>query len=331
MFASEPLSWQTLLTAWSLPPVAGVLIAVLAVLYLWATTRTKEWPKRNTVSFLAGLGVLTFSVGGSVNSYSGVLFSMHMAQHLLLITVAPALLVLGHPLELLRRGTVGQTRRWLGRVKHSRLVAGLTHPLPGIAYYAAVVVVTHLSPFLQLALTDSWLHALELALYVSSGYLLLLPILGREPIRRHLAHFTRLLVLLASMIVDTVVGVTLMMTLVMPFPVYAAQARDWGPALVQDLHWGGAAMWVGGDTLMAALALIVMATWVKAPSGINDLGPWLESARRNALAGTRPESPASNQLADSNGIDSDEEALRAYNNMLARLAEHDRDTRGPPV
>ncbi|HJP78233.1 MAG TPA: hypothetical protein VJ914_28420 [Pseudonocardiaceae bacterium] len=70
-------------------------------------------------------------------------------------------------------------------------------------------------------------------------------------------------------------------------------------------------MWVGGDILMVTIAIIVISRWVSAADRGNDLGPWLESARRSALGGD----PASTQ-----DIDDDEDALRAYNAMLARLA-----------
>ncbi len=130
------------------------------------------------------------------------------------------------------------------------------------------------------------------------------------------------------MVVDTVVGLTLLMTTFEPFPAYAATGRTWGPGLIEDLHWGGAAMWIGGDVLMLALVAIVIGRWVNSPGGGADLGPWLESARRCALAGTGDQ--ASTYLASREDIDEDDEALRAYNAMLARLAADDARQRRSP-
>lgn len=312
-----PLNWHTLVTTWDMPVVPAMLIGVAAVAYLWASRRADGWRARETVAFLAGLGVTLVAVGGSVNAYSDVLFYMHMVQHLLLIMVVPALLVLGKPLELLRRTATGRTRRVLAGAARSRVVAVLTHPAVSFVYYAAVVVGTHLTSFQQSALTQPWVQALEEALYLSSGYLLLLPVLGSEPIRRTMSHLMRLVSLFAAMVVDTVVGVTLMMTPYMPFPAYGEVERDWGPSLIDDLHWGGATMWVIGDLLMAVLAVIVITRWVNTPGGMRDLGPWLESARRSALG--QPDREVGG--AD---IDDDEEALRAYNAMLARLKRGER-------
>lgn len=296
---TAPLNWHTVLTAWDMPVLGAVLVVLAAVLYLWAARRARPWPVGRTAWFLAGLVVIVIAVGSSVNAYSGVLFSMHMAQHLLLIAVAPTLLILGRPLALAGDKPV-----------LSRVVRLAAHPLPALAVYVAVVVGTHLTPFLQNALTHPALHGLEEALYLLAGLLILLPVLGDAPIRPPLPPVLGLVVLFFGMVVDTIVGVTLLMTPHEPFPAYAAVTRDWGPDLVQDLHWGGAAMWVGGDILMAALAIIVIGRWVSAPDRGNDLGPWLEAARRSALGSQ-----------DTGGdIDDDEEALRAYNAMLGRLA-----------
>ncbi|RSD13585.1 cytochrome c oxidase assembly protein [Amycolatopsis eburnea] len=294
-----PLTWSALLTEWDLPVPAVILLGAIAAGYLVAAVRRPGWPWGRTGTFLAGIGLAVFAIGGAVNAYSDVLFSMHMAQHLLLIMVVPALLLLGRPFDLVQ-GRLRRAGRTLGVV---------THPAVGFAGYTAVVVGTHLTPFLQHALISPLVHGIEELLYLGSGLLLLLPLVGVRPGRPPLSHLARLVVLFGAMVVDAVVGVVLMMTPSEPFPAYAAVVRDWGPGLVEDLHWGGAAMWVGGDALMAALAVFVIGRWMSAMDRGDDLGTWLESARRSAL-----------DLGEGTAVDDDEEALRSYNAMLARLA-----------
>lgn len=305
------LTWYVALTAWDMPLAVAVVLVLAAAGYLCAVVRARTWPTGRSACFLAALAVTAIAVGGSVDVYSGVLFSMHMVQHLLLIMVIPALFILGRPLELLRTARGERARRIPAR---RRIMRVLTHPAVAFPYYAAVVVGTHLTPFQQDALLHPWLHGVEELLYLSSGYLLLLPILGGEGAPRTLSYLMRLVVLLGGMVVDTIVGVILLMTPTEPFPAYAASGRTWGPSPLDDLHLGGAIMWVGGDVLMAALAIIVISQWVNSPGQGNDLGTWLESARRSAVGG-----------ADSDlDLDDDEEALRAYNAKLARLADRER-------
>ncbi|HVW43412.1 MAG TPA: cytochrome c oxidase assembly protein [Amycolatopsis sp.] len=298
-----------------MPAVVAVVLLLAAVLYAVGVLRVRHWRIRDAIWFYLGLLVFAVAAGGSTNAYSTTLFTVHMAQHLLLIMVVPALVLLGRPLELLRRASGPAWRRRLGRVARGRLGAVLTHPAFAFVYYAVVVTGTHLTPFQQSAATHPWLHGVEELLYLSSGYLFLLPIVATEPSGRRLAPLLRLVVLFAGMVVDTVVGVTLLMTPQPPFPAYVDPGRGWGPAALDDLHWGGAMMWVGGDLLMAALAIVVITAWVTSSStGGSDLGSWLESARRSALTGD------GGTLDPSVDLDEDEEALRAYNAMLAKLS-----------
>lgn len=62
--------------------------------------------------------------------------------------------------------------------------------------------------------------------------------------------------------------------------------------------------------------------WVNAPDHGNDLGPWLDAARRSALG---------HDIGSAQDIDNDEDALRAYNAMLARLAARERRSDDRPA
>ncbi len=220
-----PLSWHTLTTVWEMPPAAAILLATAAALYLAGVCMTPGWSLQCTAWFYAAIAIAAVAMGGSINVYSGVLFSMHMAQHLLLIMVVPALIVLSRPLELARRTATERVRRAITRTARSRVVAVATHPMVTFAYYAAVVVGTHLTSFQQTSLTHGWAHGLEETLYLSSGYLLLLPVLETEPISRPMPQLMRLITLLFSMGVDTIVGITLLMTQHELFPAYATVDR----------------------------------------------------------------------------------------------------------
>lgn len=313
---TTPLTWHALITVWAMPTVVGVVIVGAALCYLWGVRRAGRWRIWRTVSFLAGLAVTALAVGSSVNAYGGVLFSMHMAQHLLLIAVAPALLVFGRPMALVAECVRGRTRRVLRGLARGRIAAVVLHPLVALAFYAAVVAGTHLTPFPQSMATSSTVHAVEELLYLASGYLLLSCVFGDRPVRRPLPPLMGLVVLLVGMAVDAIVGVVLMMTPTEPFAAYGAGSRSWGPSPVEDLHWAGAAMWVGGDVLMAVLAIIVLARWVYGADRGPDLGPWLQAARRSAVGMPRESTV---------DIDDDDDALDAYNAMLARLAAQDDD------
>ncbi|MGH3627840.1 MAG: cytochrome c oxidase assembly protein, partial [Sciscionella sp.] len=235
-------------------------------------------------------------------------------QHLLLIMVVPALLVLGRPITLLTGGTDRVAKSGLA-VLRSAPARLATFPGVGLALYAMVLVLTHLTGFMTLMFQRVWAHDLEIVLYVSSGYLFLLPSMGVEPIQRWLPYPLRVFLLMIGMTVDTVVGVVLMMQAQNPFAPFNGLQRGWGPAPLTDIHTGGAIMWVFGDLLMLALVVAVIAAWMNDTEHQNDTGAWLESARRSAFAANN----GGVELNADTDLDSDEAALDAYNAMLAGL------------
>ena len=62
-------------------------------------------------------------------------------------------------------------------------VTMLTRPAAGLLLYAATIIATHLTGFMDQMAQHAWLMTGEQVLYVVAGYLFLLPLLGEEPIR----------------------------------------------------------------------------------------------------------------------------------------------------
>ncbi len=50
-----------------------------------------------TVSFAAGLLTIVIALDSPIDTYADQLFWVHMLQHILLLTVAPPLILLGRP------------------------------------------------------------------------------------------------------------------------------------------------------------------------------------------------------------------------------------------
>lgn len=315
-----PLTLSRLVGTWSAAPVTDVVVVLLAVLYLSRAHLRRpadaaRWPVGRTVAFLASLMVAFVTISSGIDGYGHELFYLHMCEHLLLIMVVPVLFVLGQPLRLLQEGSdrvARHSRAWLD----GRTAAVLTFPILGVAIYAAVLVGTHLTGFMQSMLLDMRLHDLEIVLYLVGGYLYLMPLMGHEPLRRELSYPLRLFMLFLGMMADTIVGVVLMLTAREPFPAYAAQGRTWGPGLLDDIHTGGGIMWVAGDGLMFVIIVLVISQWMADTERQNDTGKWLEAARRSALAGQGVDAVDPD---DDRDIDDDEAALAAYNRMLSRL------------
>src|SRR5215467_4505395 len=91
---------QALLGSWSVDPMLTMGLSILGFVYLrgWGILHGLNpdlFPLWRLVSFLAGLLFFWISVSSPLDAFSSLLLSAHMVQHLLLLMVAPALILLG--------------------------------------------------------------------------------------------------------------------------------------------------------------------------------------------------------------------------------------------
>lgn len=337
-----PFSWLEILSRWQFAPVVTGFVVVAAGLYLWGVRRVRRrhparpWPLRRTALFLAGLAVVVIATQSGIGRYDDVLYYDHMMQHLLLLMVAPPLLVVGQPATLLLHASRNPLHTWAKKTLRSRVVAAITWPPFGVALYVAVIVGTHLTGFMNLVESNGAVHDGEHALYLASGYLYFLPLIGREPIRWRVSYPSRIFLLFIAMPVDAFTGLVLGSQGGNPFPALAQHRPRWAPPPISDVHIGGAVMWVGGAGIMFGLVLAVFFAWSRETRRDGGLG-WLESARRSnfaALVSAHQDaeagdtgsvfgaaSPAGGAGAARGGRESvdDDEALAAYNAFLARI------------
>jgi putative copper resistance protein D len=299
---------------------------IAAGLYLWGVLRVRRrhparpWPLRRTAAFLGGLGVVVIATQSGIGSYDDVLFWDHMVQHLLLLMVAPPLLIVGQPATLLMHASRNPVHTWTKRLLRSHVVTAITWPPVGIALYAGAVVGTHLTGFMNLVLANDAVHEAEHALYLVAGYLYFLPLIGREPIRWRVSYPSRIFLLFMAMPVDAFTGVALGSEHGNPFPDLAQGRPAWAPSPVDDVHIGGAVMWVAGAGIMFALMMAVFFAWSRQARADGGLG-WLEAARRSnfaTLVRAQPDASGAAPVSDSETVD-DDDHLAAYNAFLARI------------
>jgi cytochrome c oxidase assembly factor CtaG len=316
---------------WQFAPVVTGFVVLAAGLYVWGVLRVRRrhparpWPAWRTAMFLGGLAVVVIATEAGIGSYDDVLFWDHMVQHLLLLMVAPPMLVVGQPATLLMHASRNPVHTWTKKLLRSRVITLLTWPPLGTAMYAATIVGTHLTGFMNIVLTNSSVHDAEHALYLVVGYLYFLPLIGREPIRWRVSYPTRIFLLFIAMPVDAFTGLALGSESGNPFPALADGRPAWAPSPLNDVHIGGAVMWVGGAGIMFALVMAVFFAWSRVVRTDGGLG-WLESARRANFAavvggqqGADPAAPRQvNQASGTQNVD-DDEHLAAYNDYLARL------------
>ncbi len=319
-----PFGWGPLLHDWKFVPGWTVFAVLLLAGYLMLFVRGRGSGDRSVHParagcFAFGLLLLVATVSSAIDTYAMSAFWVHMVEHLLLIMGVPALLVLGHPLAVVRASVPGSRRHRVDAVLQSWPVSVATHPLVGMLCYAGVIVGTHLTSFMDQMVLHPWLMPVEQVLYVASGWLMLLTLIGDEPIRWRLPYLLRFGLVFVGMIPDTVVGLVLLQTNNDPFPLMFAQHPGWAPAPLHDLQLGGGLMWVVGDGMMMCYGVgLIVALAAGQGARSHMIGPWLESVRRQALV-DHVAASGDTEGYSGDDVDVDDDALAAYNRMLARL------------
>ena len=86
------MSW----TAWSLDP-GLVYVGLAAGLYVLGSRGRGRPRPLQALAYFASLLTIVLALDSPIDYYADQLFWVHMVQHLLLLTVAPPLLLLGRP------------------------------------------------------------------------------------------------------------------------------------------------------------------------------------------------------------------------------------------
>lgn len=322
-----PLTWHAFFTTWNLH--AGWLVACAALLVAYfaclsAAHRRGDRPVGpvRIACFVLGVVSLCVCLSSAVDAYAMSLFWMHMIEHLTLIMLVPALLVLGHPLTVLRASGGERWQAGFDRFMYSLPVAIVTHPFVGMAVYAVVVFYTHLTPFMDRMADNPHLMVAEQLAYICAGWLMLLPLIGEEPIRWQTPYLLRLALLIVAMIPDTFVGIILLQTQKDPFPMYMGMRPPWATSALHDLDIGGSLMWSLGDGLMMLLCVGIVVSLISGQTSDRILGPWLESVRTNTF-NEHIERTGGHVDGERGATIDDDDALAAYNDMLQRLGRRD--------
>ncbi|MDW3178681.1 MAG: cytochrome c oxidase assembly protein [Acidimicrobiia bacterium] len=250
---------------WEPRPDVWLLIAALLSGYWWSVTRLRQKlaeptppPSRAMWSrFVAGVVVLWFAVDWPMDRLGDdYLFSAHMVQFLLVTMVAAPLLVSGVP-SWLQTELLGPAHR---------LVRYLARGPGALGLFQVVLVGTHLPGVVALYTSNSLVHFALHALWILSGCLFWLPILGAEPVTAPLTPAGKVVYLIAATIVPTVPAGFLTWAQAPLYDSYASAPRVWGISPVEDLQMAGLIMKLGGGLILWSFILFVFATWASGES-----------------------------------------------------------------
>lgn len=232
---------------------AGVYLAGVGPLrrrHHWAD----EAPRWRIVAFLSGIAVLFLALTGPLHTLSdNYLLSAHMVQHMLLMLVMPALLLIGLPAWLVR-----PLIRPRFMMRTARL---LTHPATAFALYNAVFIGWHFPEAYNWALTNHDVHIVQHLMFMVVATIMWWPVVNPVPELARLNSPLQLLYLFAFGIPMSVVSAFITMSDSVVYPWYNAAPRVLGLSALEDQQLGGLIMWVPGMLVYWIAVTIVFLRW----------------------------------------------------------------------
>ena len=233
-------------------PVTAALI-LLALVYMrgWVRVRRLDLHLINgwrAVSFLVGLFFIWAAVASPLAALDHEMLTAHMAQHLLLMTLAPPLIWLGAPVKALLGGLPPLfVQVVIAPIFCSPLIKGFGKTLtqPAIAWFgaAATLVGWHISALFMLGMRSGVGHAIEQSSFLVTGLLFWWPVVRPWPTITELPEWSILLYLfLATLPCDILSGFLVFCDRVV-YPAYFASTQPFGLSVLQDQQCAGALMW----------------------------------------------------------------------------------------
>jgi putative membrane protein len=231
---------------------------ISAVLLLVALVYLREWLRVawlvphgvkgwRVCSFLVGLLLVWVALDSPLSFLDKDLLTVHMVQHLLLMTLAPPLILLGAPWKLLPQRPGQRLVELVARPLHSapmrQLGRRLLHPAVGWIGATATLVAWHIPSIFMLGMRSQMWHGIEQASFLVTGLLFWRPVV--EPSRNTLKwpeSSILLYLFFATLPCDILSGFLVFCDRVV-YPVYLSSPRQFGMTALEEQQCAGALMW----------------------------------------------------------------------------------------
>lgn len=209
--------------------ISGALIFA-AFLYLRGWLHLRRYDHNvaawRASSFLIGLFFVWFATASPLAALDHEMLIAHMIQHLLLMTLAPPLILLGLP-----------------RKPHARGLFRVVNP--ALCWFAAAgaLIVWHIPSVFMLGLRSPIWHGIEQASFLASGLLFWWPVVLPPASASKWPESSILLYLfLATLPCDILSGFLVFCDRVV-YPVFVSSPRSFGLSALEDQQCAGALMW----------------------------------------------------------------------------------------
>jgi putative membrane protein len=245
---------------------ASLIFAALIYLRGWLRLRrldadgVQAW---HGGGFILGLFFIWLAIASPLSALDHEMLTAHMIQHLLLMTFAAPLILLGAPVKTLLHGLPHRLVHGMGRLFQSagvrHVLSSLTHPAICWLGAAGTLVVWHIPAVFTLGLRSQMWHGIEQASFLATGLLFWWPVVQRLPTSLKWPEWSILLYLfLATLPCDVLSGFLVFCDRVI-YPVYFSSSQPFGLSALEDQQCAGALMWTCVTLVYLIAAAIVTA------------------------------------------------------------------------
>jgi putative membrane protein len=258
----------------SAPPL--VACAVAAALYaLGGRGRAGSGPRGRRwreAAFYGGVATVFVVLEPPFDNWADTSFALHMAQHVLLLTVAPPLLVLGRPWPRMwmpfpaaarRTAARGLARgRWSAPLRLATRT--LTRPPVAVAMLAAVLATWHVPALYGAAVRNEGIHFLEHASFLVAALVFWGPLLDAPPVRARIDHLRRATWFVAAALPGFIIALVLAYASRPLYPVYTHLShRAFGLSAAGDQQLAAGIMWVPGSLAYFIAFVVSIYRWLE--------------------------------------------------------------------
>jgi putative membrane protein len=272
---AAPVTPHDIWAAWSWEP--GVVLSLSLAAVLYAAGAMAVWRnagpgrgirKHQAAAFALGWLTLVIALVSPLHRLGETLFSAHMAQHELLMTVAAPLLVLGRPLLPFLWALPAAWRRMAGSwASGSRARAAwemLSHPVVAWGLHGTVIWLWHAPSLYQASVEHEAVHALQHLSFLGTALLFWWTALRRRGTR--LGSMVAIVALFTTAIHTSLLGALLTFSPRIWYPLYLPGTAPWRLTPLEDQQLAGLIMWIPAGLAYAAAALALLGAWlVEAP------------------------------------------------------------------
>jgi putative membrane protein len=230
------------------PAMVTATLVFTALVYLrgWASLRSscfnyiRAW---RAGSFLLGLFLIWVAIESPIGGLDHELLTVHMLQHLLLMTLAPPLIWLGEPAVAWSQGMPRFVRRALG-AGPAKLTTGNALVRPEICWLAAAtaLIVWHIPAVFTLAMQSAAWHFVEQSSFLATGLLFWWPVVQPRANVGSPELSMILYLFFATLPCDILSGFLVFCDRVV-YPVYLSASHAFGFSALGDQQCAAALMW----------------------------------------------------------------------------------------